>query len=192
MGREAEGRRRQSRPPAREPRRRFLARPGSPPRRVWVPRPGGYISHADLKTLRLDRSAKKTRFSQSGYVRALQGHSTDCGHDLSYMAAALDGVVGPAAGGRPGRAPRQPLRGRSHAVAVVRGPWLPAWQQSSSATWRSCSRLESGSLEERTVSYWRTLSPQRPFSVLAADNQRGHCTEVLPSASREGSPGGSR
>ena len=65
---------------------------------------GGYISHADLKSafqcseelwqaaLRLDRSAKKTRidYSQPGFLRALQGHSTDCGHDLSYMAAALD------------------------------------------------------------------------------------------------------
>ena len=61
---------------------------------------GGYISHADLKTLRLDRSAKKTRFSQPGYLRALQGHSTDCGHDLSYMAAALSSGLLP--GGGPG------------------------------------------------------------------------------------------
>ena len=99
MGREAEGRRREF-----GFRGRFER--------------GGYISHADLKTalqcseelwhaaLRLDRSAKKTRidYSQPGYLRALQGHSTDCGHDLSYMAAAL------------GKAPLRTCNGRTASI----------------------------------------------------------------------------
>ena len=65
---------------------------------------GGYLSFAALKSafqcseelwqaaIRLDQRARKTRIDNSrpGFLRALQGHSTDCGHELSYMAAPLD------------------------------------------------------------------------------------------------------
>ena len=98
--------------------------------------------------LRLDRAPKKTRIVMvvRVFLGALQGHSTDCGHELSYMAAPLDEAAvadlqrshgkyiyhgtdvhvveaivaqGLHAGKPPGRAPRQPLCGRSHADAVV-------------------------------------------------------------------------
>ena len=65
---------------------------------------GGYLSIDSLKAafgggedvwseaFRLDRRAKKTRldYGRPGYLRALQGHSSDCGHELPYMAAPLD------------------------------------------------------------------------------------------------------
>ena len=65
---------------------------------------GGYLSIDSLKAafggsedvwseaFRLDRRARKTRidYSRPGFLRALQGHSADCGHELSYMAAPLD------------------------------------------------------------------------------------------------------
>ena len=115
---------------------------------------GGYLSFSALKmafrcseelwqaALRLDQGAKKTRVSSEG----CKGHSTDCGHELSYMAAPLDEAAvadlqrshgkyiyhgtdvhvveaivsqGLLPGGRPGRAPRKPLCGLSHADAVL-------------------------------------------------------------------------
>ena len=65
---------------------------------------GGYLSFAALKSafrcseelwqaaIRLDQSARKTGidYSRPGFLRALQGHSNDCGHELSYMAAPLN------------------------------------------------------------------------------------------------------
>ena len=64
---------------------------------------GGYLSIESLKAafgggddvwseaFRLDRNAKGARldFGRAGYLRALQGHSSDCGHELSFMAAPL-------------------------------------------------------------------------------------------------------
>ena len=64
---------------------------------------GGYLSHAALKetfqcseelwqsALRRDRVGRKSRIDtrQPGFLRALQGHSTDCGHDLAFMAAPI-------------------------------------------------------------------------------------------------------
>ena len=179
---------------------------------------GGYISHADLKTalqcseelwhaaLRLDRSAKKTRidYSQPGFLRALQGHSTDCGHDLSYMAAALDeGAV----------ADLQRSHGKYiyrgtdvHAVeSIVTAGLLPgAAREGASPTtlWsvpcRRSGRRPEGSnavvqcnlevLRKAGVRLFQgadgvlladVVPAEAIFRILAADNQRGHYTEVL-------------
>ena len=65
---------------------------------------GGYVSMDALKAsfgggealwseaFRIDQQARKPRldFGRPGYLRALQGHSTDCGHELSFMAAPLE------------------------------------------------------------------------------------------------------
>ena len=183
---------------------------------------GGYISHADLKTalqcseelwhaaLRLDRSAKKTRidYSQPGYLRALQGHSTDCGHDLPYMAAALDeGAVADLQrshgkyiyhgtdvhavesivssdllpGGGPG--------GRLANHFVV-GPMPTQWSEARGFR-RGSNAVVQCNLEvllKPGVRLFRgadgvlladVVPAEAIFRVLAADNQRGRYTEVL-------------
>ena len=178
---------------------------------------GGYISHADLKTalqcseelwhaaLRLDRSAKKTRidYSQPGYLRALQGHSTDCGHDLSYMAAALDeGAVADlqrshgkyiyhrtdvhavesivSSGLLPGGGP-----GGRLANHFVVGPMPTQWSEARGFR-RGSNAVVQCNLEvllKAGVRLFRgadgvlladVVPAEAIFRVLAADNQRGH------------------
>ncbi|CAE7223866.1 pol [Symbiodinium sp. CCMP2592] len=67
---------------------------------------GGYLAKSDLcSALRFslqelsdaldeDARGRKTRIDQSrwGFLRAYQGHSSDCGHDLEYMSPALTGA----------------------------------------------------------------------------------------------------
>ena len=183
---------------------------------------GGYLSHADLKSafqcseelwqaaLRLDRSAKKTRidYSQPGFLRALQGHSTDCGHDLSYMAAAMDeGAVADlqrshgkfiyhgtdvhvvesivAEGLLPGGGP-----GGRLANHFVVGPMPTQWSESRGFR-RGSNAVVQCNLEVLRKSGVRlfkgadgvlladVVPAEAIFRILAADNQRGHYTEVL-------------
>ena len=184
---------------------------------------GGYLSFAELKmafqcseelwqaALRLDRSAKKTRidYSRPGFLRALQGHSTDCGHDLSYMAAPLDEAAvadlqrshgkyiyhgtdvhvvesivseGLLPGGGPGG------RLANHTLWSVpcrRSGLSPgasggAAMLLSSATWRSCASQAFGLFSGADGVLLADVVPAGAiFRILAADNKRGHYTEVL-------------
>ena len=157
-----------------------------------------------------DRSAKKTRidYSQPGFLRALQGHSTDCGHELSYMAAALDenavadlqrshgkyiyhgtdvhvveSIV--AEGLLPGGGP-----GGRLANHFVVGPMPTQWSESRGFR-RGSNAVVQCNLEVLRKSGVRLFSgadgvlladvvPAKAiFRILAADNQRGHYTEVL-------------
>ena len=124
---------------------------------------GGYLSHAALKeafqcseelwqsALRRDRVGRKSRIDtrQPGFLRALQGHSTDCGHDLAFMAD---------------------LR-RSHGKYIYHGTDVHVVEsiagaptQWSNAIWTCCVRQASGSSKERTVFCLQTLFRPRPFS----------------------------
>ena len=151
---------------------------------------GGYLSHANLKSafqcseglwqsaLRRDRGA-------------LQGHSTDCGHDLAYMAAAMgenavadvqrshgkyiyhgtdvhvvESIV-VAEGLLPGGGP-----GGRLANHFVVGPMPTQWSEARGFRRGSNAVVQCdlevlrgsqapGSSEERTVSCWRTFSPPR-------------------------------
>ena len=180
---------------------------------------GGYLSHADLKSafqcseelwqsaLRRDRGARKTRidYSQPGYLRALQGHSTDCGHDLAYMAAAMsvadlqrshgkyiyhgtdvhvvESIV--AEGLLPGGGP-----GGRLANHFVVGPVPTQWSEAR-GFWRGSNAVVQCDLEVLRKSGVRlfkgadgvlladVVPAEAIFRILAADNQRGHYTEVL-------------
>ena len=186
---------------------------------------GGYLSHAALKeafqcseelwqsALRRDRVGRKSRIDtrQPGFLRALQGHSMDCGHDLAFMAAPIgentvadlrrshgkyiyhgtdvhvvESIVaeGLLPGGGPG--------GRLANYFVV-GPPPTQWSEArgfrrgsnavSNATWQDVLR-KAGSSKERTVSCSRTVSRPRPFSG---------CSRLTTSAGTiHGSAGGAR
>ena len=86
---------------------------------------------------------------------------------------------------RPGRAPREPLRGRPSADTVVGSPRLPPGLQRSGpmrfgrAAYKAGVRLFQGA---DGVLLADLVPPEAIFRVLAADNQRGHYTEVLTAA----------
>ena len=172
---------------------------------------GGYFSIDSLKeafgggedvwseAFCFDRRAKKTRldYGRPGYLRALQGHSSDCGHELPYMAAPLDasavadlqrshgkyiyhgtdihvveGIVsrGLLPGGGPGG------RLANHFVVGTicpRSGVMPAALGAGQTPWcsvtlRSWAEQASGSSKERTVSSSRTRFHRRPFSGSSA------------------------
>ena len=183
---------------------------------------GGYLSIDSLKeafgggedvwseAFRLDRRAKKTRldYGRPGYLRALQGHSSDCGHELPYMAAPLDvsavadlqrlhgkyiyhetdihvveGIVsrGLLPGGGPG--------GRLANHFVV-GTMPTQWSDArgfrrGSNTVVQCDLEVLGRAGVRLfqgadgVLLADTVPPEAIFRILGADNKRGAYTEVL-------------
>ena len=172
---------------------------------------GGYLSFAALKTafrcseelwqaaIRLDQGARKTRidYSRPGFLRALQGHSTDCGHELSYMAAPLARQVHLSrhrctrgGGDRSPRAALEAAREGASRTTLWSVPCRRSGQrpgasggaatQLSSAAWKSCFGPASGSSAERTGCCWRTSSlpavTSAIFRILAADNQRAGST----------------
>ena len=183
---------------------------------------GGYLSIDSLKeafgggedvwseAFRLDRRAKKTRldYGRPGYLRALQGHSSDCGHELPYMAAPLDvsavadlqrshgkyiyhgtdihvveGIV--ARGLLPGGGPGGRLANH-FVVGTMPTQWSDARGfRRGSNTVVQCDLEVLGRAGVRLfqgadgVLLADTVPPEAIFRILGADNKRGAYTEVL-------------
>ena len=182
---------------------------------------GGYLSIDSLKeafgggedvwseAFRLDRRAKKTRldYGRPGYLRALQGHSSDCGHSRTWphrsMCPPLRTFSGRTANtSTTGQTstwwraswPTVCSQEADRAVASLTTSWwarcprsgaMPAALGAGQTPWcsvtlRSWAEQGSGSSKERTVSSSRTQFHRKTiFRILSADNKRGAYTEVL-------------
>ena len=154
------------------------------------------------EAFRLDRRARKTRidYSRPAFLRALQGHSADCGHELSCMAAPLDesavadlqrshgkyiyhgtdvhvveGIV--AQGLLPGGGPGGRLANH-FVVGNMPTQWSEArgFRRGSNAVVQCGVRLFYGA---DGVLLADAVPPEAIFRILAADNQRGAYTEVM-------------
>ena len=183
---------------------------------------GGYLSVERLKAafqcseevwqaaIRLDQNARKTRigYGRPGYLRALQGHSTDCGHELSFMVAPLSGAAVAdlqrshgkyiyhgtdvhvvesivAHGLQPGGGP-----GGRLANHFVVGPMPTQWSEARGFR-RGSNAIVQCDLEVLLrvgvplfsgadgVLLADTVPADTIFRILAADDKRGNYTEVL-------------
>ena len=189
---------------------------------------GGYLSIESLKAafgggedvwseaFRLDRNAKRARldFGRAGYLRALQGHSSDCGHELSFMAAPLgesavadlqrshckyiyhgtdihvvEGIV--AHGLLPGGGP-----GGRLANHFVVGTMPTQWSEARGFRRRSNTLVQCDLevLRKAGVRLFQgadgvlladAVPPEAIFRILGADNKRGAYTEVLAEIGRD-------